>query len=223
MGRHRVLTGADNLVNAGNFTSFSWGPFTGPIRIKAAYVDLGTTTQQNQVAGFFVASGPDAPTGAVANPAPVPPGWQPLGDHHQAGGQSFPANEGHLFPYATQSTVDRLTFSTFLVDLNGFQYFLKCWINNRTAASADPKVVVVIEENPDGAQGFPIDVRPQPGDAPTPPAPPAPAPLPPAPSTPATPPPAAPGPPALPPPLPGAFPPIVIDPHDPLTSALEPV
>lgn len=221
MGRRRILTFGTTLLAAGDFCTFSWGPFATPIRIAGIYLDAFGPTAQNAVVGLFYAQSSDTPSGTIVNPATIPPGWTNLQAHSH-----FPAAgvvDPELFKFPWGSPIDNspLYLTDFPIDVVSVNFHLKVWINNRTGASYDPQGTIALEESPDDLAGLEIDVRPVPG---------APRPTTPAPSpAPGTPAPEPPLPPSTPaptgPPLPAAsslsMPNVRIDPRDPMGSSLK--
>jgi hypothetical protein len=221
MGRRRLLAFGSTVLTNGNFCTFSFGPFAGGLRIKAFFVDPGSTTQQNGIVGIFAASDDGTPSGAIVSPATLPSGWTPVYDFSLFDGGSAVDKDLHLFPWGTGSTPLVWQMPGLETDITGTQFWLKVWVNNRSGAVADPHGFLVVEENPDDLTGLAIDVRPQPGAPPaTPPVPPGPVPPPPPPPAP-VPTPQPPGSGALPDPGPLTIPPITIDPAAPAPSARE--
>lgn len=220
MGRKRLLAGGTTLLGNGQFCTFTWGPFSGPIRILGIWLDLGSTTQQNGNAGFFYGPDASAPNGAIGTAIAIPTGWTSLQDFSLFDGGSAVDDELYKFPWGTGATPLTFAMAPCEIDVLAVNFHLKCIVTNRTAAAADPHVFIAIEEDPPGLDATQIDVRPQPGfpPAPPPPTPPAstPPPIPQAPQQPDAGPTTA----NLPPPGPGAIPEILLDPRDPLTSAL---
>lgn len=223
MGRTRLLTVFAASIAAAGFETFSWGPFRGALRFHRIWLRNGDSTATRTSAGLFIAADPDRPSGVYAAPFTGFPGWTALHDPSEVDTPNTDDLTGRFAPYQ-QTSVDGLTIlDTGKIDVVGGIFYVKLWVRNSSGGGVPVHAHLVVEENPADVDPFAIDVRVPPPDGQAPPPPPPPAPAPPAAPAPPTPPPAAPGPPALPPPLPGAFPPIVIDPHDPLTSALEPV
>lgn len=221
MGRKRLLAGGTTLIANGNFATFSWGPFTAPVRITGLWIDLGSSTQQNGVAGLYYAAGPEAPSGANGPPLPIPGGWTALHDFSLVDGGAALDDELYKVPFGTGSTALVWAMSNLEIDVAAVNFYLKVVCCNRSGAASDPHVFLNIEEEPAGLDASQIDVRPQPGFPP-----PAPPPTPPASTPPAIPP----GPqqpdvgPAtanLPPASPQTMPAIKIDPRDPLHSSTE--
>ena len=216
-----MLAFGSTLVANATFATFSWGPFLGAVRITGIYLDLGTVSQQNGIAGIFQANDDSTPSGAIVNPAALPQGWTPLYDFSAFDGGSPIDGELYKFPFGTGSTALVYSLLPIAMDVTGGQFWLKVWINNRSGGTSDPHGALWIEENPDDLVSSGIDVRPQPGEPPpAPPAPPAPPPSPP--TTTGTTPTVPPGTPVvLPDPSPLSIPPITIDPLSPAISARE--
>ena len=221
MGRRRWLTFGTTLQAAATFRTYSFGPFRTGIRIKSMYLDCFSTNAQNAVVGLFAAPSPDRPGGAIVNPAAIPPGWTALHEHSHFDGGSIIDPEMFNFPIGGPVNTTPINLTNLEIDVVGQLFYLKVWINNRTAAAIDQQGNLTIEEDPPNLDGVTVDVRPIPGTEP--PAPPPPAPPPPPPPAPPPPPPEPT--PQLPGPLPlpayETIPPITLDPFDPLASARE--
>lgn len=223
MGRTRVLTVFAASLAAGSFETFSWGPFRGSLRIKSAWIRPGDFTMTRTSTGIFIAGGPERPSGVFANPFTGFPGWLLL---HEPSEVDTPNNDdltGRIAPFACPVSDGLNLLDNGQIDVRGDLFYLKLWVKNGSGAGVPVHAHIIAEENPADLADDAIDVRPIPPDgSPTPPPGTSP-PAPPAPPTAPPPPTGTPVPPNLPPPLPGAFPSITIDPHEPLTSALEPV
>jgi hypothetical protein len=223
MGRTRLLTVFAGSIGAGEFEVFSWGPLRGTLRITDIYLRPGDFTATRTSAGLFIANDPSRPAGVFSGVFTGFPGWTPL---HEASEVASPNNDdltGRSAPFQAFVSDGRYILQAGKLDVRGELFYLKLWVRNSSGAGAPCHGSIVVEENPADADPNAIEVRPQPGDPTTPPAPPPPAPPPPAPPTAPPPTPGGSLPPNLPPPLPDAFPRITVDPHDPFTSALEPV
>lgn len=223
MGRTRVLTVFAGSISAGEFEVYSWGPFRGSIRILRFALRNGATAATSTSMGLFVASTPDRPSGVTPAVVTAFPGWTALHDPSEVNTPNNADLTARFLPYQQGVAGVPVVMEGARIDIRGDLFWLKLYSMNSTAGGLAQHHQIWIEENPADLSDSAIVVRPQPGDGPTPPPPEAPSPQ--APATPTTPapPPSGQLPPNLPPPLPGAFPRITIDPHDPLTSALEPV
>lgn len=221
MSRTRLLAFGTTALSNGNFCSFSFGPFSGTLRLRTIYLDCGGSAQQNGAVGIFTSPGNDQPSGIVANPAPLPAGWTPIYTHSLFDGGSVVDGELYKFPFGTKSDAGPIIMTGLDLDLVGSLFFLKVWVNNRTAAAYDPQGWLAVEENPPGTEGLPIEPRVPPLEEAAPPPPPlteaAAAAPPPEAAPPPPPPPAA----LLPIASAESIPPVQIDPQDPVESSRE--
>jgi hypothetical protein len=221
VGRRRVLAGGTSALANGQLCTFSWGPFSGPIRITGVWLDLGTTTQSNGCAGLFYSPDASKISGATATPIQIPTGWQALTDFSLFDGGANVDKELYLVPWGIGSTALVWAMNGLLIDVVGVNFYLKCVCVNRTAAPADPHIFIAIEEDPPDLDASKVDVRPPIGTGQGPegiegqPA------TQPQPAPPPPPPPVVTPPSSLPPADVGTLPAIKIDPLDPLTSASE--
>lgn len=218
MGVRRLLTGFHAAVAAGNMDSFSWGPFTGVVRIHDILWAAGDVTATRTTVGFFAAQSPDRVTGVYVNPKLDFPGWTPI---HTDSARDLGNNDDRqaiVAPFGLTTSSEWFRIGNLGLDFQGSPLYLKAWFRNSSAAGTTWRVYMVVEENPADAAPYVVDVRPIPPDAPTPP--PAPAPTPaPAPAPPPAPPTPAPAPTStLPDPSLATIPETVIDPIDPFPS-----
>lgn len=225
MGARRLLTGFIPALAAGQFASFSWGPFTGAVKIRTVQLVSGDTLLTRTSMGIFISNDAGLRQGANTSPFTAPDGWHPVVDPSV---RTTPANDDErtawVLPFQQRTAGVPVDLSNIDLIVTGDLFYIKVLSRNATAGGIGIAALLAIEENPDDAPSATVDVRPT-GEPPPPPAP--------TPAPPPTPPPAPPPPPPAPPPpgggtvpsSPGALPPpsavgpLDIDPRDPDGSA----
>lgn len=218
MGIRRILTGFKAAVAAGNQDTFSWGPFTGILRIHQIYFHTGDVTATRTTVGIFAATGPERLTGAYVSPTLNIPGWTPINTNADRDMSNNDDRQAIVAPFCLTTANQWFHLDNLNLDLQGSPLYLKAWFRNSSGAGTTWRTYIVVEENPPDAHPWTIDVRqPPPPSTPAMPAPPPePAPAPPTLSPAPTPPPEPTA--TLPEPGPGTIGPTIIDPIDPLSS-----
>lgn len=221
MGQRRLLTAFSSALLSSNFATWSWGTFSGTLRIKTIYFFCGDVTATRTLFGLFTSNSPDTPAGSFVNPFTGLPGWTRI--HEPASGPIGNSDDttGLFLPFIAANAAAPLNLQNVDLDLTGDLFYLKAYVRNSSAAGITVHIALTVEENPADAVGAVIDVRVPPG-APAPAGTTPGAPPPPAPTVP-TPGPAGPaaGPSLLPKAEDAGIPPVRISPRDPMNSSRE--
>jgi len=125
MGATRILTGFDEALAAGDYGSFSWGPFSGAVRINSIHLTFGDAVQTRRTMGLFVADTGDTPRGVAANPWEPPAGWTPLNTPSLHATSNDDERTAVFLPWQQATTAEAFELDSVGLVVRGDHFYLK--------------------------------------------------------------------------------------------------